>query len=60
MKSYYVTFYNNGKRICGTYKRGNNKEEACLAAEFALTCHYPNVEYTEVSGELAEQKGNTI
>ena len=54
MKSYYVTFYNNGKRICGTYKRGNNKEEACLAAEFALTCRYPNVKYTKTVGILVE------
>ena len=46
MKRYYVMFYNENKAVCGTYQSANNKEEACLMAEFTLICHYPNVEYT--------------
>lgn len=46
MKSYYVMFYNGDKKVCGTRKRANSKEEACMMAEFALICHYPNVTYT--------------
>ena len=46
MKSYYITFYNGKKPICGTWKRAVTKEEALLYAEFSIICHYPNVKYT--------------
>lgn len=46
MKAYYVMFYNEGKKVCGTWKRTENKEDACIMAEFSLMCHFPNVSYT--------------
>ena len=46
MKSYYVMFYNENKKVCGTWKRANNADDACMMAELALICHYPNVSYT--------------
>ena len=46
MKSYYVMFYNGNKKVCGTWKRANNADDACIKAEFSLMCHYPNVLYT--------------
>ena len=54
MKSYYVMFYNGNNKVCGTWKRANNADDACMMAEFALICHYPNVSYTscEVVNEV--------
>lgn len=49
MKAYYVMFYNGSKPICGTWKRANNKEDACMMAEFALIARFPNVVYTSCS-----------
>ena len=46
MKSYYVMFYNGNEKVCGTWKRANNEDDACMMAEFALICHYPNISYT--------------
>ena len=46
MKTYYVMFYNNNKKVCGTWKRAKDKDEACMLADFSIMCHYPNVEYT--------------
>ena len=46
MRSYYVMFYNGNNKVCGTWKRANNADDACIMAEFALMCHYPNVLYT--------------
>lgn len=46
MKSYYVMFYNGNKKVCGVWKRTENKEDACIMAEFSLMCHFPNVSYT--------------
>ena len=46
MRSYYVMFYNNGNKVCGTWIRANNADDACMMAEFSLMCHYPNVSYT--------------
>ena len=54
MKSYYIIFYNGQKKICGTWRRANNKADACLSAEFALICHYPNVKYTKL--EVAHEE----
>ena len=45
MKSYYIIFELNRKKICGCWKRAQDAETALLAAEFAIMCHYPNVEY---------------
>lgn len=45
MKSYYVVFEKSGKKICGCWKREKDAEAALLSAEFAIMCHYPNVEY---------------
>lgn len=39
-------FYNGDKKVCGTRKRANSKEEAIEKAEWAIMCHYPNVTYT--------------
>ena len=47
MKSYYIIFEKSGKKICGCWKREKDKESALLAAEFALICHYSNVEYVD-------------
>ena len=49
MKAYYIIFYNGNEKICGTWKRANNKEDACLMAEFGLICQFPNVKYTGCS-----------
>lgn len=46
MKSYYVMFYNGNKKVCGTWKRANNEEDACMMAESALIGRYPNIPYT--------------
>lgn len=46
MKSYYVLFFDGVNKVCGTWKKANNKEEACVLAEFAIMCHYPNVKYS--------------
>ena len=45
MKSYYIIFEKSGKKICGCLEREKDAESALLAAEFALICHYSNVEY---------------
>lgn len=45
MKSYYIIFEKSGKKICGCRKREKDAESALLAAEFAIMCHYSNVEY---------------
>ena len=45
MKTYYIIFEKSGKKICGCWKREKDAESALLAAEFALICHYSNVEY---------------
>lgn len=45
VKSYYIIFEKSGKKICGCWKREKDAESALLAAEFALICHYSNVEY---------------
>lgn len=46
MKAYYVMFYNDDKKLCGIWRRAEDKEEACLMAEFALIARFPNVVYT--------------
>ena len=51
MKSYYVTFYNGDKAVCGTWRKAKDVEEACMMAEFALMCRYPHIEYTSVSAK---------
>ena len=45
MKSYYIIFEKSGRKICGCWRREKDAESALLAAEFALICHYSNVEY---------------
>lgn len=47
MKNYYVIFFDErNKKLCGTWKRAENAEHACLRAEFALIFSYPNIKYT--------------
>ena len=56
MKSYYIIFYNGENKICGTYVRANDKEEALMSAEFSLMCRYPNVAYTDCKAEYEFDK----
>ena len=50
-------FYNGNEKVCGTWKRANNEDEACMMAEMSLICHYPNVSYTscEVVSETEQE-----
>ena len=46
MKKFYVMFYDGKEKVCGTWERADNEEQACLFAEIKLICKYPNVRYT--------------
>lgn len=44
----YVVFYYNKKAICGTWIRGESKDNILSNAIFNIECHYPNVKYNNL------------
>lgn len=51
MKSFLITFYNKGFKVCTCIKNGKDELDAMSKAGFALACKYPNVEYDNIKSE---------
>ena len=56
MNRYLILFTNKGKAVATKWQEAATPEDAELDAEFAMACHYGNVEY-DTTKVIREEKG---
>lgn len=54
MGKFIVTFWKDGKKVCSSTRQAESADDAMLDAGFSLACHFPHVEYDDVTVVEAE------